>query len=878
MEAAKLQTISKSLFSLSEEAWLDQSKWSQIKAAIVDLAKNVSSYIDQLDQQRAGVNTNHSLMTPVRSSSEAESFIVIRPQATEPLERYQELNDLLKSANDFEPVFVNDVCPASARQRRYYMDCLPQSIQVHAVKFSHSYGNNLGTMHFMWSIPDSITESELLHQNMIVAQSVREKIQIYHTRAMRREAMNTFGRLCGVKPQFLREIYKRLTGDMSASRTANEAEIDTRVRLALDGEDANIIVDLREMNEGRQEKFSVFWSECKAYLENVTEVSVQERRHGEITYLASALSSRDMLEEVAKRCPEGTPVPSEAWLRYQFWPTDPSKRSASQYTGRLKVKYMVQASKFHPDSHYASALYRYLRCFAIKHASVASFFSLDDKHHCKVGEPGHPVAAVERGKRVIVALDKKFIVSDHDFTRFSLIPTVALQVDIPTSINNTFHRGQVHIGLKDLALEPSSALRHSTELSKVCAAVNYCVHVYMKLIKVTSVHDYTITLIVPLSLSLSLSHPLRTPPYHSWKNPVERIMSIVNIALQGVGLMRSPMSEKQEEEISSCNSVKSIREVCDSNGELQAALADSMQSTKCLLETLLSRLKLKGNPFQNFHAASTVEIDAQWNHLLKIEPLLTKGDTNASIIPLRPGLKRFLNHCCVDRRYFFSIKKCGSTTCSICCPPRLPVDIFDTLHHLPDPVPDSTGEHYKDFDDIYGSDTSEKHCPSLADSSRKPHGIPFQRSAQYAKNVNETIKCTECLKPRVLYSKNKLRFTYQITLQNLLVAVNYSCGSVLSDFQDETLSRSQREVVDKVFVRANLQCEDKIETPYYSSNSFIDVCIHCGDPDNIVQEERDILPTCKFCLDNKPKVFRRKRSQMQPTANKQRRLAQCSDT
>ena len=83
-------------------------------------------------------------------------------------------------------------------------------------------------------------------------------------------------------------------------------------------------------------------------------------------------------------------------------------------------------------------------------------------------------------------------------------------------------------------------------------------------------------------------------------------------------------------------------------------------------------------------------------------------------------------------------------------------------------------------------------------------------------------------------SKNKLKFTDQITLQNLLVNVNYSCGSVLSDIQDETLSRSQREVVDKVFVRTNLQCEDKIETPYYSSNSFIDVCIHCGDPDNIV--------------------------------------------
>ena len=111
---------------------ISQSKWSQIKAAIVDLAKYVSSYIDQLDQQRTRVNTNHSLMTPVRSLSEAESFIVIRPQAMEPSERYQELNNLLKAANDFEPIFVNDVCPISARQRRCYMDCLPQSVQVHA--------------------------------------------------------------------------------------------------------------------------------------------------------------------------------------------------------------------------------------------------------------------------------------------------------------------------------------------------------------------------------------------------------------------------------------------------------------------------------------------------------------------------------------------------------------------------------------------------------------------------------------------------------------------------------------------------------------------------------------------------------------------------
>ena len=68
------EPLANTCFSLSEEPWLDQSKWSQIKAAIVDLAENVPSYVDQLDQQRTRVNTNHSLMTPVRSLSEAESL------------------------------------------------------------------------------------------------------------------------------------------------------------------------------------------------------------------------------------------------------------------------------------------------------------------------------------------------------------------------------------------------------------------------------------------------------------------------------------------------------------------------------------------------------------------------------------------------------------------------------------------------------------------------------------------------------------------------------------------------------------------------------------------------------------------------------------
>ena len=51
------------------------------------------------------------------------------------------------------------------------------------------------------------------------------------------------------------------------------------------------------------------------------------------------------------------------------------------------------------------------------------------------------------------------------------------------------------------------------------------------------------------ALDLDLLIALRTAPHNSWANPVERIMSVVNIGLQGVGVMRQKVGEKFEKAI-----------------------------------------------------------------------------------------------------------------------------------------------------------------------------------------------------------------------------------------------------------------------------------------------------------------------------------------
>ena len=68
--------------------------------------------------------------------------------------------------------------------------------------------------------------------------------------------------------------------------------------------------------------------------------------------------------------------------------------------------------------------------YSVKNCDLVTLVSLDDKHKVKCGEPSYPVAAAERGKKVIVAENQIMAVGDHDFTKFTLIPSVDVLVNL----------------------------------------------------------------------------------------------------------------------------------------------------------------------------------------------------------------------------------------------------------------------------------------------------------------------------------------------------------------------------------------------------------------------------------------------------------------
>jgi hypothetical protein len=139
---------------------------------------------------------------------------------------------------------------------------------------------------------------------------------------MRQQFCDLYGKISPEsKPYVLRNIYNHLTKNASSSRTTAEAEIDAHITEAILAEDAEIILDLLEINTNDSDRFTTFWDKCNEFLQTCT--TVHERRHGTVTFMAKLISIRDLIEQVHKMCTEGTPIPSNALVQFNFFPHNP---------------------------------------------------------------------------------------------------------------------------------------------------------------------------------------------------------------------------------------------------------------------------------------------------------------------------------------------------------------------------------------------------------------------------------------------------------------------------------------------------------------------------------------------------------------------------
>ena len=214
------------------------------------------------------------------------------------------------------------------------------------------------------------------------------------------------------------------------------------------------------------------------------------------------------------------------------------------------MKYAVQQRLIrvqHEDSGFGRHQFKILKCFACKFRDYALFQSLDDKAIVPLGNPGHPVSTGVRAHHGgLVGSEGKIVSLDHDFHLAGLIPSVCFHINIPENPDDSFYDGDVYVTLKDKIFEPSSPQRRSTETVSVvreCYSEDGLNVTKPILIRYTdSGPDHCVTyrsvqlccLVEFIALDLDMIVCARTAPSQSYYNPAERIMSLLNLALQNV--------------------------------------------------------------------------------------------------------------------------------------------------------------------------------------------------------------------------------------------------------------------------------------------------------------------------------------------------------
>ncbi|XP_055999413.1 uncharacterized protein LOC130048586 [Ostrea edulis] len=607
--------------------WWTNPRFQVFYKCVNGLYKALEKYHKFLANQQERTNQNHASPTPVRSLNDNWSLKSIEgnPGQSVPTD-CKSLISKLETLDTYEAVPLDNFEPSEVSDRRKWRMKIESVLPFPVSLFSISFGNYIGNSLFLWKIPCANERSA--EKELEVVTHIKDKMPVFSTRAIRKEF---FERYPNLKPYELRNMFFKLTNFEYCAENQTTAAVDERfLKFILSSDDEDLIVDLRK-NNGRpcDPKLQPFWDELAKLLEEVS--TVDDRRQHSTSYLPFAISIDDLREQVKARLPPGDPTPSNSWIRLNFMPSNPMAKTAANYTGRFNVKYAVQQRLLraqHDDASFALHQFYMLKDMAVQYREFAHMQCLDDKAIVPIGEPYRPVSTGVRAHHqgLTISNSKGLLCLDHDYSIAGMVPSVCFQVSIPENSRDSFHSGTLHITLKDKVFQSSTPFRHGMETINILREfhshddVNLDKPILFRYTDGGPDHRTTFrsvqvaALLEFISLDLDLLVCVRTAPNQSYNNPAERMMSILNIALQNTALCRTAMSEGRELQAKRLTSLASIRRYAEKNPDFKTDYIDSIQEPITIISERFQKLKLKGKP-AHVHSAAT---DGEIKDLLEI--------------------------------------------------------------------------------------------------------------------------------------------------------------------------------------------------------------------------------------------------------------------
>lgn len=862
LEASRLKELTCELCVVLQLPSMASSKNTNTRETIENLNECILKYIRHLELDQVGKQTQ--ILKDCTVNIGERSVKCIKPAlSVEP--QYREIDEAIKKENHKSLIFLDDFTPNDRYKRRHWLDNLKVSNEI--VLYRVAYLNSLGTLNFVWSVSPEDSEDARIETNAELISTVQKALPKYVSRAVRKDFIEKYARHVKCGKALLRAIFNDLTGDWSAPENATQSVIDERVfEYLMQGDDAEILIDLRSNNKGTpKEQYQLFYDELQKFLAE-QELAVHERRHGKELYMPFAISVQDLVNQIIERLPTGTSVPSTETVRLQFHPCYPNRKVSERYNASIDVKFKVQtrlARIGHEDAHYVATIWKYMKEFAVCYRDKLLLCCLDDKAIIPVGEPDTPITTnVRSHNRVLSHTDVQIVATDHDFHLAGLVPSVTLVIDIPDSAKESFFTGKIFVRTKDKIFQPSSPYRHASELIDIVRS-KYSDDGISGAKPILAMYtdggpDHRVTyetvklslVALFMELNMDMVIALRTAPQNSWCNPAERCMSILNLALQHCSLKREKMEEAFENKMKNKQGITAVRNQAEMQNGFKEAFLQSTHDVIDSVNKRFGRMKLKNETVTALSATTDENVE----NVLSLPKRFTNCadltiKSSSAVVRGQKDLQAFIASHSRESHYCFQLRKCDDSGCSYCTenPPR------NTLpEYLPYPMPDDSGDSYKEFSDIYGTPTSEAYRPSLI-SARKGHTAEEvdedKRNREYFKStkVKHFIKCVECGKPRCVFLDKKCTSEQEKVLARIKEEMFYVCGDSLGS---------------EFVVRRALTCTSEIETVYFSSGICLPpVCVYCGSTDGLLDDFDEYIsaqkelysvvrPLCKKCKDS----------------------------
>lgn len=98
-------------------------------------------------------------------------------------------------------------------KRRHYVFIqeLNKGLSVPIFLLTYFHGSNVGNYHFIWKVPSLCNENACNNENLHIVGEIRQQIPKYHTRAMKQQFCDLYGRVSPESKQYiLHNIYQAL--------------------------------------------------------------------------------------------------------------------------------------------------------------------------------------------------------------------------------------------------------------------------------------------------------------------------------------------------------------------------------------------------------------------------------------------------------------------------------------------------------------------------------------------------------------------------------------------------------------------------------------------------------------------------------------------